>query len=326
MATRRLETVQGENDGLNSAAAGRGLRTASQAVTSASDEGRHESAQGATDAQSAMAGPVHGIAHRAVARANRAAAASAAAAAAAAAADNFRSGEKRSLLDLGNGLTIGLDDSYDEELEQILLNNIDVEETAGDGDQDRLGTNSNPTAKASTANDIVDAMTSTATSSLSSPPRTSSASNVDPRTSSPLTSPNNDRNSARDKLLLEQGGGGRGGGESIHHRISGGGALEIFPLPTDPPTSAPTPRPIYGVHSTTGGSTTTTTVPPNGGVQDDLESAFERRCSTITSLGDLSPSLLIGETLQEVSAFQGHSQFDDDITLVAARYNGPPAG
>ena len=316
MATRRMKTVQGENYGLNSAAAGRGLRTASQAVTSASDEGRHESAQGSTDAQSAMAGPVHGIAHRAVARANRAAAA-AAAAAAGAAADNFQSGEKRSLLDLGNGLTIGPDDSYDDELEQILLNNIDVEETAGDGDRDRLGTNSNPIAKASTASDMVDAMTSTATSSLSSPPRTSSASNVDPETSSPLISSNNDRNSAREKLLLEQGGGGRGGGESIHHRTSGGGALEIFPQPTDPPTSAPTPRPIYGVHSTTGGSTTTTTVPPNGGVQDDLESAFERRCSTITSLGDLKKAIddatywsnLIGPAMVRLCPF--HIAVDD---------------
>ena len=321
MESRRLN---GENDSLNNAAAAaRGLRTAS------SDEGRHGSTLGTKDVNDAVTGPVHGIAHRAVARANRAAAA--AAAARGAAEDNVRSGEKRSLLDLGNGLTIGLDDSYDDELEKILTNNLDDEETAGDGDRNHLSANNNPVATTSTANDIADAIASTATSSLS-PPRISSTSNADPDTSSPLTATNNDRTSARDKLLLEREGGGRGGGESIHHRISGGGALEIFPLPTDPPTSAPTQRPISNTRPTAGGgmstagmsSTATTTVPPNGGVQDDLESTFERRCSTIMSLSDLKKAIddatywsnLIGPAMVRLCPF--HISVDDAETKALA--------
>lgn len=323
METRRLKTINGENDSLNNAAE-RGLRMAS------SEEGRHGSTLGAKEVHDTVTGPVHSIAHRAVARANRAAAA--AVAAGGAAADNVRSGEKRTLLDLGNGLTIGLDDYYDNELEEILTNNPDHKETAGDGDQDHLSTNNNPDAKTSTANDIVDAMASTATSSLSSPPRISSTSNVDPDTFSLLTATNNDRTSARDKLLIERGGGGRGGGESIHHRISGGGALEIFPLPTDPPTSAPTPRPISHTHPTVDGgtstagtsSTATTTVPPNGGVQDDLESTFERRCSTIMSLSDLKKAIddatywsnLIGPAMVRLCPF--HISVDNAETKALA--------
>jgi sigma-B regulation protein RsbU (phosphoserine phosphatase) len=38
--------------------------------------------------------------------------------------------------------------------------------------------------------------------------------------------------------------------------------------------------------------------------------------------GALAPSLLVGEVLQELSEFQGSSEFDDDVTLVAARWNG----
>ena len=42
----------------------------------------------------------------------------------------------------------------------------------------------------------------------------------------------------------------------------------------------------------------------------------------IADLGDLSPQLLIGEVLQELSDFQGSSEFDDDVTLLVARYLG----
>jgi len=263
LAIRRLKTIDGDNDGINNAAAG-GL---------ASNGGRVvESALGTIDTQNTATGPVHSLAHRAVARANRAAAA------AAATAPDLRNGEKRSLLDLGNGLTIGIDDFYDEPLEEILMNDSSDEEIAGFGDQDLLSTNNNPGAKTSTA----DAMTSTAASSSSS--------------SSPLAF-NNDRSFVRDKLLLERGGGGQGGGASIHHRTSGGGALVVNPLRTDAQTSEPTSRSISHIHASGGTSTagtlstTSTTVPPDGGVQDDLESTFERKCTTITSLSDLEKAI-----------------------------------
>ena len=42
----------------------------------------------------------------------------------------------------------------------------------------------------------------------------------------------------------------------------------------------------------------------------------------ITDLGELSPQLLIGEVLQELADFQGRSEFEDDVTLMVARYLG----
>jgi sigma-B regulation protein RsbU (phosphoserine phosphatase) len=42
----------------------------------------------------------------------------------------------------------------------------------------------------------------------------------------------------------------------------------------------------------------------------------------IHGLGAMSPQLLIGEVLQELADFQGSSEFDDDVTLVVARYRG----
>jgi sigma-B regulation protein RsbU (phosphoserine phosphatase) len=42
----------------------------------------------------------------------------------------------------------------------------------------------------------------------------------------------------------------------------------------------------------------------------------------IEGLGSLSPQLLIGEVLQELAHFQGRSDFDDDVTMLVARYGG----
>lgn len=48
------------------------------------------------------------------------------------------------------------------------------------------------------------------------------------------------------------------------------------------------------------------------GLQDRLRAA-----------GPLSPQLLVGEALHELATFQGRSDFEDDITIVAARFDGP---
>ena len=50
------------------------------------------------------------------------------------------------------------------------------------------------------------------------------------------------------------------------------------------------------------------------------EGGLHRR---IQRIGPVAPGLLIGEVLQDIADFQGHSQFEDDVTLVAARWNGP---
>ena len=44
----------------------------------------------------------------------------------------------------------------------------------------------------------------------------------------------------------------------------------------------------------------------------------------IRSIGSLSPSLLIGEVLQDLAEYSGRSEFEDDMTLVAARFEGHP--
>lgn len=43
----------------------------------------------------------------------------------------------------------------------------------------------------------------------------------------------------------------------------------------------------------------------------------------IRSIGSLAPSLLIGEVLQDLAEYSGRSEFEDDVTLVAARWHGP---
>jgi sigma-B regulation protein RsbU (phosphoserine phosphatase) len=43
----------------------------------------------------------------------------------------------------------------------------------------------------------------------------------------------------------------------------------------------------------------------------------------LAQLGSLAPQLLIGEVLQELSEFQGSSEFEDDVTILAARWLGP---
>jgi len=43
----------------------------------------------------------------------------------------------------------------------------------------------------------------------------------------------------------------------------------------------------------------------------------------VSELRHLPLRLMVGETLQEIAKFQGHSSFEDDVTLVAARWNGP---
>lgn len=42
----------------------------------------------------------------------------------------------------------------------------------------------------------------------------------------------------------------------------------------------------------------------------------------IEGLGEIGPSLLIGEVLQELAEYQGSSEFDDDVTMLVARYLG----
>lgn len=46
----------------------------------------------------------------------------------------------------------------------------------------------------------------------------------------------------------------------------------------------------------------------------------------VESLGALAPALMAGEILHDLAAFQGRSTFEDDVTLMVARWNGPPAG
>jgi serine phosphatase RsbU (regulator of sigma subunit) len=45
----------------------------------------------------------------------------------------------------------------------------------------------------------------------------------------------------------------------------------------------------------------------------------------IAGLGSLPPTLLIGEVLQDLANYQGSSTFDDDVTMLVARYLGPDA-
>ncbi len=42
----------------------------------------------------------------------------------------------------------------------------------------------------------------------------------------------------------------------------------------------------------------------------------------IAGLGQLTPQLLIGEVLQDLAEYQGSSEFEDDVTLLVARYLG----
>lgn len=42
----------------------------------------------------------------------------------------------------------------------------------------------------------------------------------------------------------------------------------------------------------------------------------------IEGLGEIGPSMLIGEVLQELAEYQGSSEFDDDVTMLVARYLG----
>ena len=277
MTIRRLKTTDAnfdEEDNAAAAAAVGGLRSAGGGVTSAADDAQQSALDTAgTYMYGAAPGPVQSLVNRAVARANRA---SADAAASGAANGELRSGEKRSLHDLGNGRTIDLDDSYD------------------DVDQHEQSTSNLNGAKTATADDLVDAMIA--------PPRIPplSETNADTSSSSSSLLSNNDRPSVRDKLLLEQRGGGRG--ESIHHRISDGGTT--------------TPRPISHLYRPE--DTSTTTVLPDGGVQNDLESTFERKCSTITSLNDLKKAIddasywsnLVGPAMVRLCPF--HVAVDDD--------------
>jgi serine phosphatase RsbU (regulator of sigma subunit) len=46
----------------------------------------------------------------------------------------------------------------------------------------------------------------------------------------------------------------------------------------------------------------------------------------IASLRGLAPPLLAGEILQDLADFQGHSTFEDDVSLMVATWNGPAAG
>lgn len=46
----------------------------------------------------------------------------------------------------------------------------------------------------------------------------------------------------------------------------------------------------------------------------------------VEGLAGLAPALMAGEILHDLAAFQGRSTFEDDVTLMVARWNGPPAG
>lgn len=46
----------------------------------------------------------------------------------------------------------------------------------------------------------------------------------------------------------------------------------------------------------------------------------------IGELGALDPQLLIGEVLQELADFQGRTEFEDDVTMLVARYQGREPG
>ncbi len=45
----------------------------------------------------------------------------------------------------------------------------------------------------------------------------------------------------------------------------------------------------------------------------------------IAGLGSLPPTLLVGEVLQDLANYQGSSTFEDDVTMLVARYLGPDA-
>ncbi len=47
--------------------------------------------------------------------------------------------------------------------------------------------------------------------------------------------------------------------------------------------------------------------------------------NTLASLGGLPPSLIAGEVLHDLADFQGTSKFDDDVSLMVARFDGIPA-
>jgi len=42
----------------------------------------------------------------------------------------------------------------------------------------------------------------------------------------------------------------------------------------------------------------------------------------VSELGDLAPQLIIGEVLQELADFRGSTEFEDDVTMLVARYQG----
>lgn len=45
----------------------------------------------------------------------------------------------------------------------------------------------------------------------------------------------------------------------------------------------------------------------------------------IESLTGMTPALMIGEILQELATFQGHTKFEDDVSLMVAQYKGAPS-
>jgi len=42
---------------------------------------------------------------------------------------------------------------------------------------------------------------------------------------------------------------------------------------------------------------------------------------TLENLGGLPPVLVAGDILQDLATFQGHSQFEDDVSLIVARFD-----
>jgi serine phosphatase RsbU (regulator of sigma subunit) len=46
---------------------------------------------------------------------------------------------------------------------------------------------------------------------------------------------------------------------------------------------------------------------------------------TLSNLGGLPPSLVVGEVLHDLADFQGTSKFDDDVSLMVARFDAVPA-
>jgi serine phosphatase RsbU (regulator of sigma subunit) len=63
-------------------------------------------------------------------------------------------------------------------------------------------------------------------------------------------------------------------------------------------------------------------IPGKGGGEMLGESGLNEALKTLRGL---PPSLVVGEILQDLADFQGHSKFEDDVSLMVARFDPVPA-